>query len=58
MYSDYAIQEVLMQGFGVVMFVIYFGLAIFMLTLAVRFVNAWEKIANSISQIAEKFGNK
>jgi hypothetical protein len=47
-----------MQGFGVVMVIIYFGLAIFMLTLAVRFVNAWEKIANSISQIADKFGNK
>jgi hypothetical protein len=47
-----------MQGFGVVMVLIYFGLAIFMLTLAARFVNAWEKIANSVSQIADKFGNK
>jgi hypothetical protein len=47
-----------MQGFGVVMVIIYIGLAIFMLTLAVRFVNAWEKIANSINQIADKFGNR
>ena len=47
-----------MEGFAILMILVYIGIAIFIITLAVRFVNAIEKMSNAIGKIAEKFESK
>ncbi len=56
--DDKQTQEGMMEGLGVFMIIVYLGIAIFMISLAIRFVNAVEKMSDSIGKIAEKTGVK
>ena len=44
-----------MGGWGPFFVIVYIGIAIFMITLAVRFVNAIENLSKAIEKIADKF---
>jgi len=51
-------QEDSMEGFTILMAFVYFSIAIFMIVVAVKFVNAVEKMSNAIEKIAEIFERK
>ena len=47
-----------MEVVGTLMMLAYIAITIFMVSLAVRFVKATEKISNAIEKISEKNDNK